>query len=166
MTWQDPHGQPDWRDAYGQYGQGQGQNPYGHQDPYAQDPYAQDPYAQGAYGQDPYGQGGYGQDPYGQYPYGAYGPGVPPQTGNNGMAVAALVANIVSAFLCCAGLLWIPGIITAAIAMSKANTDPDSARKLSIAAWVCFAVNILLAVIAIVFLGVLGELDGGSNSSP
>jgi hypothetical protein len=162
MTWQDPQGQPDWRDAYGQYGQGQ--NPYGHQDPYGQGAYGQGGYGQDSYGQGAYGQDPYGHDPYAQYSYGAYGPGVPPQPGSNGMAVAALVANIVSAFLCCAGIMWIPGIITAAIAMGRAGTDPDSARKLSIAAWICFAVNILLAVAAIVFLGLLGALGDNSRT--
>jgi hypothetical protein len=155
MTWQDPQGQPDWRDAYGQYGQGQ--NPYGQQPPHGHDPYAQDPYGQGQYAQDPYGQ-------YNQY--GAYGPGAVPRTGNNGMAVAALVANIVSAVLCCAGVLWIPGIITAAIAMGRVNTDPDSARKLSIASWICFGVNIVLAVAVIVALGLLGELSGQTTGTP
>ncbi|GAA4487238.1 hypothetical protein GCM10023191_014860 [Actinoallomurus oryzae] len=153
MTWQDPPGQPDWRDAYGQYGQGQ--NPYG-QDPYGQDPYGQNPYgAYDPYGQGAYGQGAYGQSAYGQGAYGPYGPAGVPR--GNGMAIAALVANIVAAFLCCAGLLWIPGVITAAIALNKSDTDPESYRKLSITSWVCFAVNILLAIGGLIALAVIGE---------
>jgi hypothetical protein len=142
VTWQDPQGEPDWRDTYGQYGQGQ--NPYG-QNPYGQDPYAQDPYAQGPYA----------QDPYGQYFYGGYGPGVPQRAGN-GMAIAALVANIISAFLCCAGLAWIPGVITAAVALNRVDTAPESARRLTIVAWVCFAADFVLALVAVILLGVLG----------
>lgn len=154
MTWQDPQGQPGWRDAYGQYGQGQ--NPYGQQ------PYGQDPYGQNPYGQNPYGQGAY--DQYGYGGYGPYGPGVAPRS--NGSAIAALVANIVAAFLCCGGVLWIPGVITAAIAMSKNDSEPDSARKLSIASWVCFAVNILLAIVLIVVLAAIGEFSDNSSTSP
>jgi hypothetical protein len=145
MTWQDPQGQPDWRDAYGQYGQGQ--NPYGQQ-PYGQDPYGS--YGQGAY--DPYGHGGYG-------PYG------PPAARSNGMAIGALVANIVAAFLCCGGILWIPGVITAGIAMSRNDSDPESARKLSIASWVCFAVNILLAIGLVITLAVIGAFSDSSSTS-
>jgi hypothetical protein len=159
MTWQDPQGEPDWRDAYGQYGQGQnphGQNPYG-QDPYAQDPYAQDPYAQGQYGHAPYTH-----DPYGQYYHGGYGPGVP-QPAGRGMAIAALVANIVCAFLCCAGLLWIPGVITAAVALNRVDTDPASARRLSIVSWVCLAADLLLAVVGVILFAVLGGESGTST---
>jgi uncharacterized membrane protein YqaE (UPF0057 family) len=150
MSWQDPQGPSDWRDPYGQYGQSQ--NP-----PYGPEPSDTPPYDQPP----PYGPSPYGQGPYGQYPYGP-----PPAAGRNGMAVAALVANIVSAFLCCAGLVWIPGIVMAAIALSKAPTEPDAARKLSIAAWVCFAVNILLTVAAFVFFGLLGYLGDHSSTSP
>jgi hypothetical protein len=171
MTWPDPQGQPDWRDPYGRYGQGQspydqepsddvpyGQSPYGH-DPYGQAPYGQSPYGQAPYGPPPYGQ--YPQDPYGQYySYGAYGPGGVPRNAGNGAAVAALVANIVCAVLCCAGLLWIPGVITAGVAMNRVNTDPESARKLTVAAWVCFAANILLAVGVVIVFGVLGDRSG------
>jgi hypothetical protein len=164
MTWQEPE-RPDWRDPHGQYGQGQdpyGQNPYG-QDPYGQNPYGQDPYGQNPYGQGQYGQGPYPQDPYGQYSYGGYGPGgVPPRTGN-GMAIAALVANIVSAFLCCAGLAWIPGVITAAVALNRVNTDPASARRLSIVSWVCFAADIVLAVVGVILLGLLGADPSSST---
>jgi hypothetical protein len=188
MTGQDPQGQPDWRDAYGQYGQqgpygqqeppepqdspppGWGPDPYGQtpypqgqypQDPYAQGQYPPDPYAQGQYGQGQYGQGQYGQgqyaqgqyaqtpypqDPYGQYSYAGYGPAGAPRSGNNGATVAALVANIIAAVLCCSGIAWIPGIITSAIALNRVNTDPESARRMTIAAWVCFAADIAVSV--------------------
>jgi len=158
MTWQDPNGQSDWRDAYGQYGQ----DPYS---PYGAEPqdspppgYGQDPYGrQGSYAQDPSGQNPYGQDPYGQYNYGAY-PGAGARTGTNGLTIAALVANIVSGVLCCGiGLAWIPGIILAAVALGRNSTDPESARKLTILAWVCFAVDIVLTVIALVVIGLASD---------
>ena len=82
------------------------------------------------------------------------------------MAVAALVANIFCAILCCAGLVWIPGVITASIALSRSRTDPESARKLSIAAWACFAANIVLAIVVIVVLGLIGEFSDPSSTTP
>jgi hypothetical protein len=165
MTGQDPQGQPDWRDAYGQYGRqgpyeeqepqdspppGWGPDPYGQTPyapgPYPQDPYAQGQYAQGPYAQGPYAQGPYPQDPYGQYSYAGYGPAGAPRSGNSGATVAALVANIIAAVLCCSGIAWIPGIITSAIALNRVNTDPESARRMTIAAWVCFAADIVVTV--------------------
>ncbi|MFB9838527.1 DUF4190 domain-containing protein [Actinoallomurus acaciae] len=149
MTWQDPQGQPGWRDAYGQYGQyGQGQDPYGQQS-YGQDPYGQNPYGQGAY------------DPYG---YGPYGPAAVQRSG--GSAIAALVVNIIEGFLCCGGLLWIPGVIMAAIAMSKKDSDPEASRKLTIAAWVCAAVDVLLCIALFIALYAIGEFSNNSSTSP
>jgi len=164
MTWQEPQDDPEWRSAYGDYGQESRAGQHG-QDPYAQTPYAQDPYAQGGYAHDPYGQGAYGQgpyaqDPYGQYNYAAYGPPGALRPANTGMTVAALVANIVTAVLCCMGIAWIPGVILSAVALSRANTDPESARRLTVGAWVCFAADILLAVAIIVLFGIAG----GDNS--
>ena len=170
MTWQDPQGQPDWRDAYGQYGQ---QGPYGQQEPqdspppgWGSDPYGQTPYAQGPYPQDPYAQGQYAQgpypqDPYGQYSYAGYGPAGAPGSGNNGATIAALVANIIAALLCCSGIAWIPGIITSAIALNRVNTDPESARRMTIAAWVCFAADI---VVSLGFVVLVYATDGFSGS--
>jgi hypothetical protein len=165
MAWQDPHGDSDWRDAYGQYGQGQ-QGPQG-QDPNAPqwgpDPYGQSQYPQDPYGQNPYAQAPYPQDPYAQYSYGGYGPAAVPRSGNNGATIAALVANIVCAVLCCSGIAWIPGVITSAIAMGRNNTDPESARRLTIAAWVCFAANIVLSVGIIVLIYAVGGFSSSST---
>ncbi|MEV5748071.1 hypothetical protein AB0L00_09660 [Actinoallomurus sp. NPDC052308] len=153
MTWQDP---------YGQYGQS-GQNPYG-QDPYGQQgqqgwqntqPGWQDPYAQQ---QNTYGQ---------QQGYGYYGPPGAPPAGSNGSAVGALVANIVSALLCCGGIAWLPGIILAAMAMNRNNTDPQSAKQLSMWSWICFGINIVLAIVLIVVLFAIGTFSntGGSTAT-
>jgi hypothetical protein len=146
MTWQDPQGQS------GREGQ----------DPYGQNPYAHDPYWQHTHPQDPYARGPYAQDPYARYSYGGYGPpgDVPP--GNIGLAVAALVANIISAILCCAGVGWIPGVITAAVALSRIRTDPESGRRLAIVSWVCFAADVVLAVAGFVLIGLL---SGGHDST-
>jgi hypothetical protein len=170
MTWQDPQGQPEWRDAYGQYGH-HGQDPYS---PYnepqdtpppgygAQDPYGQSSYGQQGYGQDPYA---YAQDPYAQYNYAAYGASpVPARPGTPAATVAALIANIASAIFCCGiGVAWIPGIILAAIALSKNNTDPVAARKLTIGAWVCLGVDIILTFVGFMLLGIFTDSHPSST---
>jgi hypothetical protein len=159
MAWQDPNEQSDWRDAYGQYGQDPYSQQYGAEPQDTPPPgYAQDPYAQDPYGQNPYGQSPYGQDPYGQYNYGAYPSGVGARPGTNGLTVAALVANIVSGVLCCGiGLAWIPGIILAAVALGRNTTDPESARKLTIAAWVCFVADIVITVVGLIVIGAVSD---------
>jgi len=92
-----------------------------------------------------------GQDPYGGYGYNygyGYGPpGVPGGGGSGasqGLAIGALVCNIILIFFC--WLLAIPGIILAALALGKINTEPGSARTLTIWAWVLFAVGIFVGV--------------------
>jgi hypothetical protein len=113
--------------------------------------------------QDPYGQpygppaGGYG--PYGGYePYGPYGH---PRPASNGSAVAALVCNILLIFCCMP--LSIPGIVLSALALGKINHEPDSARKLTIWAWICFGIGVLAAaaVLALVFTN--GESDDSGS---
>jgi hypothetical protein len=159
MTWQDPNGQSEWRDAYGQYGQDPYSQQYGPEPQDTPPPgYGQDPYGQqGPYAQAPYGQTPYGQDPYGAYNYGAYPPGVGARTGN-GLTIAALIANIVSAIFCCGiGIAWLPGTILAAIALNRNSTDPVSARKLTIISWVCFGVDIVLTVIGLIVIGLMSD---------
>lgn len=148
MTWQDP---------YGQYGQ----------DPHGQNPYGQDPY-----GQNPYGEPGWQntqpgwQDPYAQQQgYGYYGPPGAPPRGSNGAAVGALVANIIAALLCCGGIAWLPGIILSAIAMSRNQTDPQSARQLTLWSWVCFGIDILLGGILFVVLYGIGIFNNSGATS-
>lgn len=100
----------------------------------------QDPY-QGWSG-DPHGTPGW-QDPYGA-PGSGYGPPVPPAS--NGSAVAALVCNIIATLACCLGFS-VAGIVTAAVAMSRTQTDPNSARSLTKWSWGLFAANVGLAVL-------------------
>lgn len=188
MAWQDPQGQSEWHDAYGRHGQqgGHGQDPHspydepqdtpppgyqapGYQahDPYAHDPYAHGSYAHGSYAHDPYGQDpyAYAQDPYAQYDYAAYGaPPVPVRSGTPGATVAALIANIASAIFCCGiGVAWIPGIVLSAIALSKNNTDPYTARRLTVGAWICFGVDIVLTVVGFMLLGLFSDGHSGST---
>ncbi|MGP4026515.1 hypothetical protein [Actinomadura sp. 3N407] len=112
--------------------------------------------------QDPYGGSqGWSGDPYGGTPYGPRGghpgygygpPGVPTRPRNNGSTTAALVCNIIGVLLCC-GVLSIPGVITAAIAMGRVDSDPESARKLTVWSWVLFGVSIFLGIIiAIIYV--------------
>jgi hypothetical protein len=125
------------------------QDPY---DPYGKQPYQQQP---GQYGQttpgwqDPYPQ--YGSAPGWQDPYAQYGPQYPaipvPAPVSNGLTVVALIANIATAmFTCGIGLTWLPGIILSAMALGRYKTDPESARRLTLWAWVCFALDIALTV--------------------
>jgi hypothetical protein len=101
----------------------------------------QDPYDQ--YGQQP--QSGW-QDPYG-YGYGP--PGVPPVGASNGSAIGALICNIVLSLTCC-GLLAIPGIVMAALAMGRVNSDPASARGLTMWSWIIFAINLVIVVAGVI----------------
>lgn len=119
--------------------------------------------------QDPYGGSqGWSGDPYG----GAYGqgygygpPGVPVQRASNSSTVAALVCNIIGVLLCC-GLLSIPGVITSAIAMGRVDTDPESARKLTLWSWVLFGLSVVLGIIAlIVYIIVVIMADDYSSTT-
>ncbi|MCO5968641.1 hypothetical protein [Actinoallomurus soli] len=144
MTWQDP---------YGQYGQGpHGQDPYNQQGWQNTQPGWQDPYAQ---------HQGYGQ----QQGYGYYGPPGAPPAGSNGGAIGALIANIVSALLCCGGIAWLPGIILAAMAMNRHATDPESAKQLTLWSWVCFALNFVLVVVLLVVLFAIGAFSSHTGTS-
>ncbi|MDL4820469.1 hypothetical protein [Actinomadura opuntiae] len=133
---------PGWEDPYGGYG-GYGGTP-GWDDP-------------GAYGPQgpPYGQQG--------YPYGP--PGVPHARPSNGSTIAALVCNCVVAVLCC-NIVAIPGIITGALALGRVNTDPASARRLTIWSWSLFAASILIGIIlAVVYFAIIATSDPGYTSS-
>lgn len=122
MAWQNPYDQYG-RDMSGQYGQ---------------QPGWQDPYARYA------GAPGW-QDPYGQYSQVAVP--APQAPVSNGLTVAALVANIASAvFTCGIGLTWLPGVILSGVALGRYKTDVESARRLTLWAWVCFAADIALTV--------------------
>lgn len=132
---------------------------YGGQPPGWQDPYGQS-------GWDPqgnYAQQGW-QDPYAQQGYGYGPPGVPQNQASNGSAIAALICNIVL-FMFCASLLAIPGIVTAALAMGRVQTDPQSARRLTIWSWALFAVVIVLGIALIGILIAYGVFSANQDST-
>ncbi|MFD0691886.1 DUF4190 domain-containing protein [Actinomadura fibrosa] len=139
-----------------------GRPPSGWDDPYGASQ-GWDP--NGAYGRpggDPYGMPppGYG------YGYGYGPPGVPHAPSSNGSTIAALVCNIVGIVLCC-NILAIPGVITAAIAMGRVQTDPRSARKLTIWSWCLFAASVVLGIVfLIIYIVVIAnsEPDYGTTS--
>jgi hypothetical protein len=136
--WDDPYGGQQSGDpggAYGQYGQGYG-----------------------------YGQQGYGQQGYGQQGYGYGPPGVPYQPANNGSTIAALVCNAVAILLCC-NVVAIPGVITAAIALGRTQTDPPSARKLTIWSWSLFGASVAIGIIVLVVYIIIGVAASDSDYS-
>lgn len=119
----------------------------------------QNPYDQGPAGS-PYGNHGW-QDPYaaGQ----GYGPPVPPA--NQGAVVGALICNILATLLCCLGFS-IGGIVTSAIALSRTQTDPESARNLTRWSWGLFITNVVLAVIGIIiYIVVIFAVAGSTPDS-
>ncbi|GAA2725272.1 hypothetical protein [Actinocorallia aurantiaca] len=94
-----------------------------------------------------------------------YGPFVPPPPpANNGAAVAALIANILLTITCC-GLLAVPGIVTAAIAMSRVHTDPVSAKNLTMWSWVIFGAAILVGIVLLVLFFALGLSESFDEST-
>lgn len=98
--------------------------------------------------------------------YGPYGPYMPPPPASNGPALAALIANILLTITCC-GLLAVPGVITAAVAMNRVHTDPVSAKNLTNWSWVIFGIAVLVGVVLLVVffgLGLSGSLDETSTT--
>ncbi|GAA0573907.1 DUF4190 domain-containing protein [Actinomadura livida] len=125
------------------------QDPYGGSQGWSGDPYGGDPYGGGAYGA---GYSGYGYGP----------PGMPTKPPRDANTVAALVCNIVGVLLCC-GVLSIPGVITSAIAMGRLQSDPESARKLTVWSWVLFGASVVFGIIFIViyiFVVIFAESNG------
>ncbi|MEU6752679.1 hypothetical protein ABZ914_41215 [Spirillospora sp. NPDC046719] len=117
---------------------------------------------------DPYGGYGHGGTP-GWDDAGAYGPygppGVPQAPANNGSAIAALVCNCVVALLCC-NIVAIPGIVTGALALGRVQTDPASARRLTIWSWSLFAASLVIGIIiAVVYFAVILTHDPGYTST-
>lgn len=180
QEWQSPHnpygtdpqtGQPHGGQQFGQQGYGQ-QHGQAYGQPYDQPGYGQPGYAQPGYGQPGYGQQGYGQQGYGQPGYGSpygqpgYGQppyGYPPQpAGPRTHAIVALVISLVLALSCYITLGGIAGAILSGIALSKVDTEPDTARRLLKWTWISIGINVvlfILGMIALVWAGVNGYLD-------
>ncbi|TDD65655.1 hypothetical protein E1293_40055 [Actinomadura darangshiensis] len=118
---------------------------------------------QGQHGQG-YGQPGYGPPGYGQQGYGYGPPGVPYRSASNGSTIAALVCNAVAIVLCC-NIVAIPGVITAAIGLGRAQSDPQSARRLTIWSWCLFAASIVIGVIVVIIYIVIGATSSDPDYS-
>ncbi|QBI54232.1 DUF4190 domain-containing protein [Streptomonospora litoralis] len=128
-------------------------------------------------GQPPYGSGGYGSPPPQQPPQGppppppggggyggpsgGYGPPPPPgdpygggnygqPPASKGSAIGALVANIFGICLNC--LFGIVGLILAIIALNQIESNPKSARMLTLISWICFGVGAVIGIFAWIFV--------------
>jgi hypothetical protein len=128
-----------------------GQPPSGWQDPYGQNPYGQNPYGHNPYGQQPGWQDPYGQQQAGwQDPYGAPG-GRPAPPASNAAAVGAIVGNCLGlVFICGIGIAWLPGLILGGMAVGRIESDPEAARSLTRASWVCCVANFIIEAIILV----------------
>ncbi|MBB6345369.1 hypothetical protein ACWGH8_00040 [Nonomuraea muscovyensis] len=118
-----------------------------HEDPPGGYPYQ--PYG-APYGEQPPPHHGYGQDH-------GYGPR-PSGQGPQASAIVALVLNLLAVVSCC-NLLAVPGSILAGLAMGRAGTEPDKARRLLVWSWVLFGTGFVLTIALFVFLGLIGAFD-------
>ncbi|GGM80453.1 hypothetical protein GCM10010106_28880 [Thermopolyspora flexuosa] len=161
------YGQPGYDQGYAQPGYDQGYAQPGYDQGYGQPGYGQEGYAQPGYADPGYAQPGqaapgwqnaYDQAAYGvdQQAYGApgYGQPYPPPPRNDGLrthAIIALVITIVLALSCYVSLGGIAGAILSGIALSKVDTQPETARGLLRWAWVAVGINVGLIAALFVF---------------
>lgn len=71
-------------------------------------------------------------------------------------AEASLVANTIAALLCF-GFIAVAGVVLAAVAFFRADTQPDQARRLVRASWICLVAS-LAASIILVIVGVVNPV--------
>jgi hypothetical protein len=163
VTEQQPGGQP--AAPYGEH-QGQPVDPrsfpppqvYGQPAPRAPDPYAPPaPASLPTTPPPPYGQPaaypGYGPPPpYGGYPqpagFGtpAYG-GYPQPAPTPGASIALVV---VSGFFVICGLIGVPSLVIGIVALTRARTEPDEARRLTWIGWLVLGILLALVVVIVV----------------
>jgi hypothetical protein len=120
---------------------------------------------QPSYGQPP-GYDQYGRPVYSAYPpYSTYPtyPGytvypyppppypLPPDDGVRGQAIASLVCNILASLMCCL-IFGVAGIVLSAIAMSRSDHDPQSARKLVMWSWGALAAAVVAGIAVVVLV--------------
>ncbi|MBF8189013.1 DUF4190 domain-containing protein [Nonomuraea sp. K274] len=99
--------------------------------------------------------------PYGQQPPPQYGYGYPPPPRDEGPtanAIVALVLNLFALVSCC-NILGLPGAILAGLALGRAKTEPQTARRMLVWSWVLFGLGFALAIGLFLFLGLTGRLD-------
>lgn len=109
-----------------------------------------------------YGQAPYDVTPAQMYPPGYAPPGYPPagyaygyhpDPGARSGAIAALVTGCI-AIVVCVGLLAVPTAILGGVALSRADTDPASARNLTKWAWICLGIGAgLMVLFAVAYVG-------------
>ena len=131
-------------DPYAPYGQG-------YEPPYAR-PQDQPPPGY-EYQQQPAYQTYPGYQAYPGYTVYPYPPPyvVPASDGPRTQAIAALVSNIAVSLLCCP-LFGIAGIVLSAMAMTRSDRDPESARRLVTWSWAALAASVVTALTALVLL--------------
>lgn len=100
------------------------------------------------------GTGGYVPPPGGGYPPppppgGGYGR--PQQPADMGMAIGALIANLIGLCLCWA--VSIIGIVLAIVALVTAPSNPSTARTCGIISWVMFGLSVIVLLVYFVFYG-------------
>ena len=142
--------------------------PSGEPDPFALPPFAPQPdaapgqawpgaaqqpqYGQAQYGQQQYGQAqGYPQYPYGQQGYGAY---PPPKSGNNGLAIAAMICGICG-FLCL--IPSVVGIVLGTVSLSQIKRTQQGGRGMAITGIVVGS----LWIVGFILLVVIGHDSSG-----
>lgn len=143
--------------------------PAGEPDPFAPPPFApqsdaapgqawpgaaqqQPPYGQAQYGQQQYGQAqGYPQYPYGQQGYGGY---PPPKSGNNGLAIAAMICGICG-FLCL--IPSVVGIVLGTVSLSQIKRTQQGGRGMAITGIVVGA----LWIVGFILLVIIGHSTSG-----
>lgn len=117
----------------------------------------------GGYG-DPGAYGGYGAG-YGGAEYGVPYGYAPPDPGAKSGAMVAFVVNAVLCAVCC-GVPALPGLICAGIALSRSESDPESARKLTKWSWISMGIVaglIVVMIATIIVLGITGALDDNTD---
>jgi glucan phosphoethanolaminetransferase (alkaline phosphatase superfamily) len=91
---------------------------------------------------------------------------VPHGRADNSSAIVALVCNIVATLICC-NVLCIGGIVTSAIALNRAQTDPHESQNLVKWSWVILGVSIALQILllaVLMMIGVFSENTSGYDS--
>ncbi|HEY3688314.1 MAG TPA: hypothetical protein VGL93_35070 [Streptosporangiaceae bacterium] len=64
-------------------------------------------------------------------------------------AEASLVANTIAALLCF-GFVAVAGVVLAALAFARSDTDPDQARLFVRLSWLCLVVSLAVSVVLLV----------------
>jgi hypothetical protein len=109
-----------------------------------------------------------GPYPPGAYPPAAYGYGYGyghPDPGARSGAIAALITGCI-AIVVCVGLFAVPTAVLGGVALSRADTDPVSARKLTKWAWISLGIGVgALILFVVAYLGLMFYFASEAASS-